>query len=102
MPSLLGHRPHAIDEYAGSGEAWTINGFLHARATSEQIKQRHAEGDAIRHLIEDQRVGALGNFGGDLDTTIDRARVHDEAVGLEAGRASCQPAGSKARTGGLR
>src|SRR5581483_3682039 len=51
------------------------------------IKNRHAHSEAVGDLIENHALSAVSNFAVDLDATIDRARMHDETIGLENLRA---------------
>src|SRR5947208_1074853 len=50
----------------------------------EQIKNSHAHGDSVRHLIENQRPAAVSDFRRNLDTAIHRSRMHDNRVRLGA------------------
>src|SRR6266540_7235054 len=53
-------------------------------ASCEQVKYRHADGDAVGHLLFDHRLEAGGERGRDLDAFIHRAGVHDECAGVGA------------------
>src|SRR4051812_46048630 len=54
------------------GELWISAG--------EHIEHRHANGHAVRDLIEDHAEGSVGHVGVDLDSTIHRAGVKNEHV----------------------
>ena len=43
--------------------------------------------ETVRDLLEDHALSAVGQIAVQLDTTIDRARMHDEAIGLQQFRA---------------
>ncbi len=43
----------------------------------EQIEDGHTDGDAVEHLLQDHRVFAVGDVGGELDVAVDRAGMHD-------------------------
>ena len=51
-----------------------------ARA-GEQVKHRHAHGDAVSHLLENQRTSAVGDLGRNLDAAIHRAGMHRDRIG---------------------
>ena len=53
-------------------------------SAGEQIEHRHADRDAVGHLIEDHAVRSVGHVGVDLDAAIHRAGVEDENVALRA------------------
>jgi hypothetical protein len=53
----------------------------------EQVEHGHAHGDAVRDLIEDHGVRAIGDVAVDLDAAVHRARVQDEQS-RGAGRAA--------------
>ena len=42
----------------------------------------HAHGDTVGHLIEDHRLRTVGHRRFDFHTTVDRAGVHDQSIGL--------------------
>ena len=44
---------------------------------AEQIQHGHANGDAIRDLIEDHAVRTIGHVGVDLDAAIHWSRMQD-------------------------
>src|SRR3954471_10683643 len=46
----------------------------------QQIEDRHPHRDAVGDLLEDHRVGAVGDLRGDLDTTVHRPGMHDDDV----------------------
>src|SRR6478672_12884147 len=54
-------------------------------STRQQVQHGHADGDAVGHLLENHRIGAVRDFGGDFDAAIHRTRMHDDHVGLRAG-----------------
>jgi len=47
-----------------------------------KVKHRHPHRDAVGHLLEDHAVLAICEFAVDFDAAIDRARVHDDRLGL--------------------
>src|SRR5262245_8518302 len=53
----------------------------------QEEQHRHADGDAIGDLIEDHRVPAVRDLGGQLDAAVDGAGVHDQHVGPALGEA---------------
>ena len=55
-----------------------------SRRAGEQVQQRHPDGDAVRDLVGDQRLGAGRDIGRDLDALVHRPRVHDQRIGLGA------------------
>ena len=65
---------------------------LHHCASScsagEQVEHRHPHRDAVGDLLEDHRVGAVGDLRLDLDAAVHRPRVHDDHVRLGALRAA--------------
>ena len=50
------------------------DGRAHGRDSSAEIKNRHAHGEAVGDLIENDALRAVGDFAVDLDSAIDRAR----------------------------
>ena len=50
------------------------------------MKDRHAHDDAVGHLLEDDRLRRVSQFGVDLDAAVDGTRVHDDRARLEPGR----------------
>ena len=51
-------------------------------AIVQQVQAGHADDEAVGDLIEDDGMWAVGDFGGDLDAAIDRARGEDQDVGF--------------------
>src|SRR3954470_14003522 len=51
-----------------------------SRDPSAQIKDRHAHSQAVRHLIENDALQAVGHFAVDLDAAVDRSGMHDETI----------------------
>ena len=50
----------------------------------QQIEHRHANRDAVRHLIENHAERSVGDVGVDLDAAVHRAGVKNENVALRA------------------
>src|ERR1700730_150041 len=50
------------------------------RARHQQIKQRHAHGDAVGDLLEHGRLRTIGNFGGDFHAPIDGTGMKDQRI----------------------
>src|SRR6266516_5352183 len=61
--------------------------FLRAVPAIDQEQHGHAHGQAIGDLFEHDGPFAIGDLAVDLDTAIDRARVHDEYVRSSMGEA---------------
>lgn len=51
--------------------------------SSAQIKHRHAHGQTVGHLVEDDTLAPIGHLAVYLHAPVDRARVHDQAILLE-------------------
>src|SRR5215467_5351550 len=58
-----------------------IHAFSH-----DTLQHGHANRNAILHLVEDHRALKIGDLRGKLATAIDRARMHDDGVGLGQGQ----------------
>src|SRR5262245_22324371 len=56
------------------------SGLPAALGADQEVEDRHAHGDPVRHLLEDDRVGPIGHLGRHLDAAVDRAGVHDQNV----------------------
>src|SRR5439155_13458705 len=56
--------------------------FHGRRLTAQQIQHRHAHGQAVRDLLENRGVGAVGHFGSNLDAAVDRAGRQQKDVRL--------------------
>src|SRR4051794_4987449 len=50
-------------------------------SAGQQIQDRHPYRDAVRDLLENHRVRAVGHFRRDLDAPVHRPGVHDDHVG---------------------
>src|SRR2546423_7691128 len=50
---------------------------------SAQIENRHPHRESVGDLFEDHALRAVGQLAVDLDATIDRTWMHDQAIGLE-------------------
>ena len=48
-----------------------------------EVKYGHANDDAVRDLLQDDRAVGVGDFGVDFHASINGARMHDDRVGLE-------------------
>src|SRR2546423_293560 len=57
--------------------------FRSCRDPSAEIEDGHADRETVGYLLEDDALGAIGQFAVDLDAAIDRPGMHDEAIGLE-------------------
>src|SRR5262249_9656332 len=55
-------------------------------ATAEEVEDRHADGDAVGHLLEDDRALAVGDRRVHLDAAVDRPGMHDDGVLLGPGQ----------------
>src|SRR5690606_42078077 len=53
-------------------------------AAGQEVEHGHAYGDAVRHLVEDDGVRAVGDVAVDLDSTIHRTGVQDDEVARRA------------------
>ena len=77
------HRVGGIDDTA------VLDQQAHAAASApvagQEEEHRHAHRDALGHLIEDHREGAVGDLRGELDPAVHRAGVHDQHVGPGVG-----------------
>ncbi len=90
-----GHDPPVPDENAsdfvppgggvdhagiGNPEGWHGERLFGARdslfeaAAGAEVKDGHADGDAVGHLLEDHAARAVGQLAVDLDAAVDRAR----------------------------
>ena len=56
-------------------------------AAEQQVEHGHPHRDAVRDLLEDHRVRAVGHLARDLDAAVHRPRVHHEHVLLRAPQA---------------
>ena len=63
------------------------DGSHSCRDPSAEIQNGHAHGQTVGHLIENDALLAIGDFAVDLDAAIDRAGMHDQAIGLQQFRA---------------
>src|SRR6266550_5289926 len=60
----------------------------HSRCDSPaEIKDGHADGETVGHLIENDALQSVGDVAIDLDPTINRSGVHDQTIRI---RAFCQ------------
>ena len=50
----------------------------------QQRQACHADEQAVGDLVEDDGVGAVGDFGGDFDAPVDRAGGEDQDIVLRA------------------
>src|SRR6476661_8756505 len=65
------------------------NFFLRSPSSASSVRQMarerfqhgHAHGDAHLNLLADERLGPIGDLGGDLDAAVHRAGMHHERVG---------------------
>jgi len=53
------------------------------RYPSAEIKNRHAHGETVGHLIEDDALRPISEIAIDLDPPVDRTGMHDQAIGLQ-------------------
>jgi len=53
------------------------------RNSSAQIQHCHAHGQAVGYLIENDALISVRHLAVDLDSAIDRARMHDQTIGLQ-------------------
>ena len=51
-------------------------------STSEQIQDRHSDGNAVVDLVEDQRKWSVGDIRIDLNTTVNRPGMKNHNVFL--------------------
>src|SRR5437016_5801152 len=61
-----------------------VPSLISLAATGQQVQHRHADGDAVRDLLEYHGVGTVRDFGVDLDAAVHRPGMHDDDVGLRA------------------
>src|SRR6185437_954556 len=62
------------------------NGRPVAEVAGQELKARHAHGDAHLDLVaDDAAVDVVGDLAVDLDAAVHRPRMHDEGVGLGDG-----------------
>ena len=54
-----------------------------ARFLPAEIKNSHAHGEAVGDLVENDALQAVGDFAVDLDAAVDRAWMHDQAIGFQ-------------------
>src|ERR1700681_672632 len=83
-PSSPGGRGGGWEKRAGVMRASSHRLLVHP---GQQIEHRHAHRDAVRDLLEDHRVGTVGQLARNLHSTVHRAGMHDDDVvfgGLEA------------------
>src|SRR5579864_9517225 len=52
------------------------------RAGDEFKENRHADGEAVGHLLEDARLRAVGNCRIDFQAANHRTRMHQDGAGL--------------------
>ena len=57
------------------------------RDPSAQIQNRHANGETVGHLIENDALQSVGNVAVDLDPAVDRSGMHDQAIRFQEFRA---------------
>src|SRR5262245_9618419 len=57
----------------------TSRPFLISRSMTPQQQEQdgHSHRNAGRDLIQNHRIGAVSNVGGDFDATVDRTGMHD-------------------------
>ena len=67
-PVAAGQRPRALAR--------------RARPPGEQVEHRHAQRDAVAHLVEDHARAVVGEVVRELDAAVHRARVHHDRVVL--------------------
>ncbi len=60
---------------------------LMARDSSAEIQNRHAHGQTVGHLIENDALISIRQLAVDLDPAIDRPGMHDQTIGLQQFRA---------------
>src|SRR5262249_37809926 len=53
-------------------------------SAGEEVEDRHANGDAVRDLVEDHAEGTIGHIGVDFDAAVHRAGMKDENVTVGA------------------
>lgn len=53
----------------------------------DEVQDGHADRESVGHLLEDDGTLAIRGVGIDLHPAIDRARVHDQDIGLQPGHA---------------
>src|SRR3984893_11485513 len=54
-----------------------------ARNSSAEIKNGHADGEAVGDLVKNDALCAVSDVAVDLDAAIDRPRMHDQAIRLQ-------------------
>src|SRR6185503_21086979 len=67
---------------AGSITRPPLSSFFMFGPARQQVQHGHPHRHAVGHLIEDDRVRAVGNLRGNLDTAVHGSRVHDHHVWL--------------------
>ena len=51
--------------------------------SSTQVENSHTNGEAIGDLIKDHALQSIGDFAVDLDPAVNRAGMHDQAIGFQ-------------------
>ncbi len=75
---------HFIPPVSRIDDPSVANQRFHGRAIpAAEIKHRHAHGEAVGHLIEDDALRAVRQFAVDLHAAIDWPGMHDQTVRLE-------------------
>src|SRR5678815_166669 len=67
---------------AGSITLPPLSSFFMFRPARQQIQHRHPHRDTVGHLVEDDGIRTVSDFGGNLYPAVHRTRVHDHYVGL--------------------
>src|SRR3954462_2048235 len=67
---------------AGSTTRPPLSSFFMFRSASQQIEDGHTHRNAVGHLIENDRIGAIRHFRGNLDAPVHRTGMHDHHVRL--------------------
>src|ERR1051325_3053479 len=66
---------------AGSTTRPPLSSRFIFHSTRKQIQHGHPHRDAVGDLLENHRIGSVGDVGRDLDAAVHRTGMHDDDVG---------------------
>src|ERR1051325_12179080 len=67
---------------AGSTTRPPLSSRFIFHSTRKQIQHGHPHRDAVGDLLENHRIGSVGDVGRDLDAAVHRTGMHDDHVGF--------------------